>query len=408
MSQAAEKPEPVIEPKPEGDPPVELTQRALGLRIRQQEILTELGVLALKGTPFAELLEETAQLAGEGLEAEFCKVLEHLPAEGCLLVCAGVGWGPDVVGVAKVGADLDSPAGFALRTGKPVISNHLEHEDRFRTPELLARNGIRRAMNVILQGNGKPFGVLEVDSRSEGEFNEHDIAFLQGAANLLGMAIERQRIEASLRAAVEQREILLQEVDHRVKNSLQLVSSLLHLQANAAEDEAVRLQLQDASSRIAAIARAHHRLYRGDQVRTIDLSGYLGDLCDDLQASAGECRIETDLPERVEIATDRAIPIALVVTELVTNAAKYAYPDHASGRILVRLAATEAAGIELSVADDGVGLPPGFDPAASRGLGMRIARSLAKQVGAELRVRVRAPGTEFALVMPALTPDHGG
>ena len=118
---------------------MELTQHALGLRIRQQEILTELGVLALKGTPFTELLDETARLAAEGLEAEFCKVLEHLPAEDCLLVRAGLGWGPDVVGVAKVGADLASPAGFALRTGKPVISNHLEHEERFRTPELLAR-----------------------------------------------------------------------------------------------------------------------------------------------------------------------------------------------------------------------------------------------------------------------------
>ena len=135
---------------------------------------------------------------------------------------------------------------------------------------------------------------------------------------------------------------------------------------------------------------------------------YLDDLCGDLQASAGECRIETDLPERVEIATDRAIPIALVVTELVTNAAKYAYPDHASGRILVRLVASDTLGIELSVADDGVGLPPGFDPSASRGLGMRIARALAKQVGAELRVRARDPGTEFALAMPAATSDQGG
>ena len=94
MSQPADTPEPVIEPKPEGEPPMELTQHALGLRIRQQEILTELGVLALKGTPFTELLDETARLAAEGLEAEFCKVLEHLPPEGCLLVRAGVGWGP--------------------------------------------------------------------------------------------------------------------------------------------------------------------------------------------------------------------------------------------------------------------------------------------------------------------------
>src|SRR3954465_6855286 len=106
-----------------------------------------------------------------------------MPAEGRVVVRAGVGWEPGVVGVATVGADLASPAGYALRTGKPVISNHLENEERFRTPEILRQHGVHRAMNVILQGDGRPFGVLEVDSRSDDEFLEQDIAFLQGAAN---------------------------------------------------------------------------------------------------------------------------------------------------------------------------------------------------------------------------------
>jgi GAF domain-containing protein len=97
------------------------------------------------------------------------------------------------------GADLESPAGFALRTGKPVVSNHLENEERFRTPELLIRFGIRRAMNVILQGEGSPFGVLEADARSEGDFAETDIALLQGAANILGMAIEVSGTSAAFR-----------------------------------------------------------------------------------------------------------------------------------------------------------------------------------------------------------------
>src|SRR5205085_6156169 len=139
------------------------------------------------------LLESTARLAAEGLRAEFAKVLQFMPDEGRFLVRAGVGWQPGVVGVATVGGDLASPAGYALRTGKPVISNHLENEERFRTPEVLAQHGIHRAMNVILQGDGRPFGVLEVDSRSEDEFVEQDLAFLQGAANILGMAIERER-----------------------------------------------------------------------------------------------------------------------------------------------------------------------------------------------------------------------
>jgi GAF domain-containing protein len=157
---------------------------SLERRIRQQEILAELGVTALQGASFNQLLDDAARLTAEGTQAEFCKVLEHIPGEKCLLVRAGVGWEPGIVGVATIGDDLASPGGFALRTGQPVISNHLENEQRFRTPELLIRHGIRRAMNVILQGEGRPFGVLEVDSRSADEFSTHDIAFLQGAANL--------------------------------------------------------------------------------------------------------------------------------------------------------------------------------------------------------------------------------
>ena len=174
--------QPVVEQTPGNKPAADITERSLRLRIRQQEILAELGVLALQGPKFTDLLNHTARLTADGLDAEYCKVLEYLPAENRLLVRAGVGWHEGVVGQASVGADLASPGGFALRTGKPVISNHLENEERFRTPELLVEHGIRRAMNVILQGDGLPFGVLEVDSRSEGEFSEHDIAFLQGAA----------------------------------------------------------------------------------------------------------------------------------------------------------------------------------------------------------------------------------
>jgi len=116
-----ENPTPVAEEIPTG----QLASGSdTGLRLRQQEILAELGVLALQGTPFPELLTNTVALTAKGLEAEFCKILEYRPGEGRFLVTAGVGWGPDVVGIATVGADIESPAGFALRTGKPVISNH--------------------------------------------------------------------------------------------------------------------------------------------------------------------------------------------------------------------------------------------------------------------------------------------
>ena len=252
---------PSIEKKLPVGPPAEGLATALRQRMRQQEILSELGVAALGRISFAELLDSAVRMAGEGLKAELCKVLEYIPAENRLLLRAGIGWDPGLVGVASVGADLASPAGYALKTGKPVISNHLGNEERFRTPELLHTHGVRRAINVVLQGDGSPFGVLEVDSRSEGEFDEHDLSFLQGAANILGMAIERQRYERSLQKALEHQKVLMQEINHRVKNSLQLVGSMFNLQARRSTDPALVQALQEAYGRVTAVSRAHERLY---------------------------------------------------------------------------------------------------------------------------------------------------
>ncbi len=409
MSVPPKTPVPVVEPSPTAQPDPPPTRSALDQRIRQQEILAGLGVTALKAMPFDDLLNETAQRTAEALDAEFCKVLQYIPAERSLLVRAGVGWGPDVVGKARVGADLESPAGFALRTGKPVISNHLQDEQRFRTPELLARNGVRRAMNVILQGEGAPFGVLEVDSRSAGEFSEHDIAFLQGAANILGMALERQRFERNLTAALERQSLLVKEVNHRIKNSLQLAVSMLQLQAGTARSEAVKAQLRMAASRILTIARAHQQLYRNDDVDSLDISAYLGEVCRDLGTATADCTVIFEGVPGIAIATDRAIPIALAVTELVTNVAKYAYPESADRRAWVRVTrpADEGDGagrVLIAVEDEGVGLPAGFDITRSKGLGMRIVNAFAGQIGATLTVHRRQPGTAFVFDLPLAEP----
>ena len=389
----------VVEEKPGGESGEELTAAALRLRVRQQQILAELGVLALRGTPFAELLDETARLAAEGLNAEFGKILEFMPGEQRFLVRAGVGWDAGVVGSATVGADAASPAGYALRTGKAVISNHLENEDRFRTPELLVEHGIRRAMNVILQGDNSPFGVLEVDSRSEGEFSESDIVFLQGAANILGMAIERQRIERQLRAALERQQVLLKEVNHRVNNSLQIVATMLHLQASGSENTDEAHALHDASRRIAAISRAHQRLYASDKIDTLDLGSYLTEVCGDLRDAMPGCEIHVEATDGIEIATDRAIPVALLVNELITNAAKYAYPT-GSCRAWVTIARADDT-TTISVRDEGVGLPAGFDIRSGQRLGMRLVNAFTAQLAAKLDVKRREPGTEFVLSVPA-------
>src|SRR5712672_3212566 len=272
---------PIVEHKPNEIEPSALSL-ALERRIRQQEIPAELGVSALRGASFNQLLDDAARMAAEGVQAEFSKVLEHIPTEKRFLVRAGVGWEPGIVGVETVGDDLASPAGFALRTGQPVIANQLEKEERFRTPELLVKHGVRRAMNVILQGEGKPFRVLEVDSKSENEFSAHDIAFLQGAANLLGMAIERERNERSLKAALERQQVLLKEITHRVKNGLAIVASMLKLQASEVNDPALTPHLEKAASRVSAVAKAHERIHQGNGSDRLELGVYIRDICQDL------------------------------------------------------------------------------------------------------------------------------
>ena len=400
MSKSPGPKEPVVERQSGIDQSDNLAGRALRLRIRQQELLAELGVLALQGTSFIEMLNHAARATAEGLGAEYCKVMEYMPTENRLLVRAGVGWDEGVVGHATVGADLASPAGYALRTGKPVISNHLENEQRFRTPELLVEHGIRRAMNVILQGDGSPFGVLEVDSRSEGEFSEQDIAFLQGAANILGMAIEQQQYQRKLQAALERHQILLKEVNHRVKNSLQVVSSMLYLQASDAGDPVLSDRLNEASTRISTVGRAYERLAYNADYESIGLASYLREVIDDLETAVAPCKVQLEVPEEIQFAADRAILVALIINELVLNAGKHAYPNSAGGSIWVRVVQKDNDLVQISVRDEGVGLPAGFDPLASKRLGSRLINALAKQLGAELTRPFSAIGTNFALLIP--------
>jgi two-component sensor histidine kinase len=390
---------PIVEAKPHGDSPV-ASLDALQQRIRQQQILAELGVTALQGSSFEKLLTETARLTAEGLRTEFCKVLEHIPSENRFLLRAGVGWEVGLVGVASIGADRSSPAGYALRTGKPVISNHLENEERFRTPTILKQHGIHRAMNVILQGDGKPFGVLEVDSRSDNEFVEEDLSFLQGAANILGMAIERDRHERALKSAVARQQFLLKEMNHRVKNSLMIVVSMLRLQASDVDDPHLTLHLEEASRRVSAVAKAHEQLSRGADIERMDVGRYIEAVCKDLDAGVSQCDICTDVEEGIEISTDRAISAALIVNELITNAAKYAYQGAPGGKIWVTIAGAPGEHFSVSVRDEGAGLPAGFDLRRPKRLGMRIIGSFIKQLEGTLTFKDCYPGTEFIVTIP--------
>ena len=387
----------VIEQSPNEDGDAGPSPGELQYRLHQQSVLADFGIEALRARELDPMLCRAVELCAAGMRSPFAKLLEYQDDSGKLLVREGVGWRDGVVGTVEMDSDARSPAGFAFHSGEAVISNHLDNEERFRTPGFMADHGICRAINVVVEAGGRKYGVLEVDSAEEGQFEAADLAFMQGFANLIGVAIERQHAEQRLAAAIEHQELLTREASHRVKNSLALVSAMLNLQMQEDEDPRIARMLGDAQARITAIAQAHDRLWRGQQVGIVALDelvcGIVANLADQACLDTVDCDICA-----AELNADIAIPVGLTVTELVTNAIKYAAD---AGPITVRLAQTGAEFV-LTVTDRGPGLPADFDlKAMSReSLGMRMIASLARQLRGVLDFADAGPGTRVTLRFP--------
>jgi len=370
----------------------------LAYRLRQQQLIAEYGCYAFHRHDVVELIQEASKVAALGLMCEFSKVLEYLPMEDEFLVRAGVGWKPGVVGHARIKGDTASPAGYAFKTGHPTISNHLSGEDRFRTPQLLLDHGVQRAINVIIRSGEDRYGVLEADSTDGGRFQHADADFLQGFANLLGVAIERQKAEISLQQALDDQQLLTQEISHRVKNSLSIVASLLAMQRRLSEHFDVRHALADAEARVRTIAQVHDRLWRSSEIHTIDLAEFIGGLCNGLRASGPNHALLADVAA-VTMSADRAVSLGLLANELVTNALKYAYPN-GMGAIRISLRSLGSARLRFEVSDDGIGLPPAVTAAEPKSFGMRLIDNLARQLDGRSAWEDNKPGVRFVMDFP--------
>jgi two-component sensor histidine kinase len=193
---------------------------------------------------------------------------------------------------------------------------------------------------------------------------------------------------------LQRHDTLAQEFEHRLANSLQMIVSVLSLQSRTASPEAAA-QLTVAANRIASFARVHRRLHVLDHQASVEFKRYLQLLCEDLSGLLfeGKTTITVEAVE-IDIPTAFAIPLAFILNELITNSAKYA-----KSNITVRLETSPNISHSLSVSDDGPGLPQGFDPARSKGIGMKIIATLVKQIGGALRISPgdQGHGTRFTV-----------
>jgi PAS domain S-box-containing protein len=230
---------------------------------------------------------------------------------------------------------------------------------------------------------------------------------------------DRKEAEELIRASLKEKEVLLQEIHHRVKNNLQIISGLLTLQADQAAGKSLDEIFRESQDRIRTIALIHEKLYRSHNLAEIAFDDYLRNLVENLFNSygvdAGRITVAYDM-EKFSFTIEKAIPLGLIVNELVTNALKHAFPAGRRGEIRIGLrghpdAKTVALKTdsgawhvvptcELIVADNGVGLPAGFDTARQKTLGMNLVSMLTKQLQAEIQVKT-APGSEFRLIFPA-------
>lgn len=230
--------------------------------------------------------------------------------------------------------------------------------------------------------------------------------FLELLSNAIEQAIEtsrlrkaRERAEREMREARERAELALAEVNHRVANSLALVAALVRLQMSAVTDPAAKEALAETQGRISAIAGIHKRLYTTDDVRFVEIDAYLGNLASDIQAtmsldgSAADIRL---LAEPLRLPTDKAVSVGVIVNELVTNAAKYAYRDREAGEIRVRASQIEPGKIEIVVEDDGIGWM-GEGKIHGTGVGSRVIAATASGLGATLAYENVARGTRARL-----------
>lgn len=355
------------------------------------------GATALHDIPVEELFDAAIRCVRRGVAARHVTILEYHPETDDFLVRAGVGWHDGIVGHGRLPSDPRSPSGHAFRTGTPVRIRDMRDQDRYESSTLLREHRIVSLVNVPIMNDEFAYGVLEVEATTPHDWSDDDTNFLSSIAHLLTAAIKRKR-------AKSERDALVRELQHRVKNNLQFVVSLLNAHARSATDPRSRRSFEELAHRVGVVGSVYQILATNKRIDRVSIRAYLSELCAKL-----ELLIPPDRPIHIEgrfddaaILVDDAIPIGLIVNELVTNSVEHAFGER-GGLVRVELSlGPERLSGTLTVSDDGRGMAPG----TPHRLGLQIIHLLAGQLSGSLTQPPARHGTRFVIAFRLTAKDR--
>jgi two-component sensor histidine kinase len=370
---------------------------------RHVRIFIDLGRVASESVDEEGFLDQVVVQVARAVEIDHVKVLRYRRREADLLIAAGFGWKEGIVRSATLSADLRSPPGRSFQTAQPVVIKNFQAQDDFVHSGLLQDHGIVSLVNVPVLIEGAAWGVLEVDSTRPRDFSQDTIEFLTATAALIGAFLQSHRGElreaASLAAAAMQaqsRDVLLREIQHRVKNSFQIILASIAMQKRRYAAGDAQRALDHISSRINAISLAHDQLAPHEKGQIVNLSDYLRALCLSIKQQTEGIEVEVQADE-LELSIERAVPLGLILNEIATNSIKHAFGPDGGGRITVKLVAGVGYGEALlTVADNGRGIKK-HNPT---GTGLKLIVALARQIGGTVDQESSNQGTRTLLTFP--------
>ncbi|WP_254763956.1 ATP-binding protein [Natrinema marinum] len=411
-------------------------ERELEARARQQQVVADLGQLALETDDIDELMHEASRQVAAVLDNEYCKVLD-LDADGkALLLRQGVGWADGLVGEESVSAvEADSQAAYTLASDRPVVVEDLETETRFSGPDLLRNHDVRSGVSTIIGPISDPWGIFGTHDTEPGTFTEEDVNFVQSVANVLAEAIERQQYQTQLEALVadleqsnERLEQFAYAASHDLQEPLRMVSSYLQLierrygDALDADGEEFLGYAVDGAERmremIDALLEYSRVETRGDELEPVDLGSVLADVREDLRVKIEESDAEITAADLPRVEGD-ASQLRQVLQNLLSNALEYSGDE--PPRIHVS-ADRDGDHWTVSVADDGIGIEPrdqaqifnvfqrlhSREEHAGTGIGLALCERIVERHGGEIWVDSEpGEGATFSFTLPAVTRAAG-